>query len=254
METKGYPQKQKNINVRKVKNVLGIDTETIMDLQNAMPFDIGYVVYNNKEDKIEKQGTYLVRKFVNNKYIILSSWSANKYERHYKPLLNTKTKDVKVESVEKIAKEFAKIIKKYNIKYMFAHNGQFDYQALKRLFKDVGVENPFENLDIIDTMMLSYKTITTTKEYENFCKENSNIKKLQNNTKVSRFITKDNKVRQTAESIFAFIDKNIDFEENHTGLEDIRIELEIFKYCKSKRAIFPINIQPSRADFVKLES
>ena len=105
METKGYPQKQKNINVRKVKNVLGIDTETIMDLQNAMPFDIGYVVYNNKEDKIEKQGTYLVRKFVNNKYIILSSWSANKYERHYKPLLNTKTKDVKVESVEKIAKE-----------------------------------------------------------------------------------------------------------------------------------------------------
>ena len=94
METKGYPQKQKNINVRKVKNVLGIDTETIMDLQNAMPFDIGYVVYNNKEDKIEKQGTYLVRKFVNNKYIILSSWSANKYERYYKPLLNTKTKDV----------------------------------------------------------------------------------------------------------------------------------------------------------------
>lgn len=82
-----------------------------MDLQNAMPFDIGYVVYNNKEDKIEKQGTYLVRKFVNNKYIILSSWSANKYERYYKPLLNTKTKDVKVESVEKIAKEFAKIIK-----------------------------------------------------------------------------------------------------------------------------------------------
>lgn len=28
-------------------------------------------------------------------------------------------------------------------------------------------------------MMLSYKTITTTKEYENFCKENKNITKLQ---------------------------------------------------------------------------
>ena len=52
METKGYPQKQKNINVRKVKNVLGIDTETIMDLQNAMPFDIGYVVYNNNAIRI----------------------------------------------------------------------------------------------------------------------------------------------------------------------------------------------------------
>lgn len=137
---------------------------------------------------------------------------------------------------------------------MFAHNGQFDYQALKRLFEDVGVKNPFENLDIIDTMMLSYKTITTTKEYENFCKENKNITKLQDKKVVSRFITDSNRVRQTAESIFAFIDKNIDFEENHTGLEDIKIELEIFKYCKGKKAIFPINTQPTWRDFAKLES
>ena len=48
MITTGYPKKQKNINLRKVKNILGIDTETVMDLQNAMPFDTGYVVYNNK--------------------------------------------------------------------------------------------------------------------------------------------------------------------------------------------------------------
>lgn len=253
MITTGYPKKQKNINLRKVKNILGIDTETVMDLQNAMPFDTGYVVYNNKEDKIEKQGTFLTRKFVNNKYIMLSSWSANKYERYYKPLLNTKTKDVKVESVERIAKEFTKIIKKYNIKYMFGHNGKFDYQVLKRLFEDVGVKNPFENLDIIDTMMLSYKTITTTKEYENFCKENRNISKKVDNKAVSRFITDSNRVRQTAESIFAFIDKNIDFEESHTGLEDIKIELEILKYCKSRKAIFPINMQPTWKDFAKLE-
>ena len=102
--------------------------------------------------------------------------------------------------------------------------------------------------------MLSYKTITTTKEYENFCKENKDITKLQDKKVVSRFITDSNRVRQTAESIFAFIDKNIDFEENHTGLEDIKIELEIFKYCKGKKAIFVINTQPTWRDFAKLES
>ena len=37
-------------------------------------------------------------------------------------------------------------------------------------------------------------------------------------------------------------------------LEDIKIELEIFKYCKGKKAIFPINIQPTWRDFAKLES
>ena len=254
MDRRDYPNRQKNVNIRKIKYVLGIDTETIMDLQNAMPFDIGGVVYDNQKDVIVKERTYLVRKFVNNKYIILSSWSANKYERYYKPLLSTKSKEVRVESVEQIAKEFTKLIKKYNIKYMFAHNGHFDYQALKRLFEDVGVKNPFEKLDVIDTEMLSYKTITITKAYEKFCQEHRKVTKLENGKKESRFLTSTNRVRQTAESIYAFISKNANFEENHTGLEDIKIELEIFKYCKSKRAIFPVNIRPTWRDLKPLES
>ena len=32
------------------------------------------------------------------------------------------------------------------------------------------------------------------------------------------------------------------------------IEYEIFKYCKGKKAIFPINTQPTWRDFAKLES
>ena len=61
-----------------------------------------------------------------------------------------------------------------------------------------------------------------------------------------------NVFRLTQKQIFNQV--NIDFEENHTGLEDIKIELEIFKYCKGKKAIFPINIQPTWRDFAKLES
>ena len=240
--------KEKKINVRKVKNVLFIDTETVMSLQYAMPFDIGYIVYDNINDKELKSGTCLVRKFVNNKYIMLSSWSANKYERHYKPLLNTKTKDTKVESVKVISEYFTKLIKKYNIKYMVAHNGGFDKRVLGKLFKDSKVYNPFEKLDLIDTMEMSYKPISTTKKYEKFCIENKDILIEKETGLESKFLTKNNRVKTTAESIYSFIMKNISFSENHTGLEDIKIELEIFKYCKDKKAIVRINHAPTYRD------
>lgn len=242
----------KRVNIRKVKNILGIDTETIMDLANAEPFDIGYIVYDNKEDKVLKQGTCLIRKFINNKYIMLSSWSASKYNRHYKPLLTTRSKGVKVASVKEVSEYFTKLIKKYDIKYMFAHNGNFDKTALERLFKDGHVPNPFKELDLIDTMELSSKTITKTKKYENFCLDNKDLIKQVNGIKESRFITNSGRVRTTAESIYSFITQDTSFEENHTGLEDIKIELEIFKYCKGIRAIHPTNTRPHWNEYKKI--
>lgn len=236
----------KKINVRKVKNVLLIDTETVMSITDAQPFDIGYIVYNNIEDKVIKQGTCLVRKFVNNKYVMLSSWSANKYKTHYLPLINNKNKNVKVESVNFISNYFKKIIDKYNIKYIVAHNGNFDIKALNRLFKDNNVYNPFEKLDLIDTMELSYLPIIKTKKYKRYCLDNKDIKKKVDKSYESRFITNSGNLRMTAESIYSFITNQPNFEENHTGLEDIKIELEIFKYCKNKKAIFKINTNPNQ--------
>lgn len=244
-------ENQKKVNVRKVKNILLVDTETVMDLTNAQPFDIGFIVYNNQKDKELKSGTCLVRKFVNNKYIMLSSWSANKYNSHYKKIMNEK--NVKVESVKYISNYFTKLIKKYDIKYMVAHNGTFDIKALERLFKDNKVYNPFEKLNLIDTMEMSFKTISTTKKYEKFCLEHKNIKKKVNNKWESKFITDSQRVRTTAESIYSFIKNQVDFLENHTGLEDIKIELEIFKYCKNKKALFKINFTPTWNMLKKLQ-
>ena len=35
----------------------------------------------------------------------------------------------------------------------------------------------------------------------------------------------------TAEVIYRYLTQNLDFEEEHTGLEDVRIERKIFEYC-----------------------
>ena len=45
------------------------------------------------------------------------------------------------------------------------------------------------------------------------------------------YITKNGRKRYTAEILYRFITNNIDFEESHTGLEDVLIEKEILAEC-----------------------
>ena len=47
---------------------------------------------------------------------------------------------------------------------------------------------------------------------------------------VNGFVTKNNKPQLTAEVLYRWITKDVDFVESHTGLEDVLIEKEIFSY------------------------
>ena len=45
------------------------------------------------------------------------------------------------------------------------------------------------------------------------------------------YLTKNGRVRKTAEILYRYITGNNDFTESHTGLEDVMIEKEIFAHC-----------------------
>ena len=153
-------------------------------------------------------------------------------------------------SVNDISKDIEKTISRYAIKIMVAHNGNFDKTAMARLFEDFGVNNPFENIDLLDTMELS-KIITFSKDYANYCLEN---KDRLNSMKDSCFITNSGRVRTTAQAIYCYISNNSQFEEAHTGLEDIDIEIEIFKYSLNLlgNTIVSLNTAPSWRDYSKV--
>ena len=59
-------------------------------------------------------------------------------------------------------------------------------------------------------------------EYGEFCYNND-------------FLTSRLCKRFTAEIIYRFITRNLDFEEAHTGLEDVMIEKEILAYCFKRK-------------------
>jgi hypothetical protein len=57
--------------------------------------------------------------------------------------------------------------------------------------------------------------------YRKFCEENE-------------LLTKTGRLSAKAEDLYRFIIKDADFEESHTGLEDVQIEREIFLYCRKQ--------------------
>lgn len=72
--------------------------------------------------------------------------------------------------------------------------------------------------------------------------------------KDSCFITNSGRVRTTAQAIYCYISNNSQFEEAHTGLEDIDIEIEIFKYSFNSlgNTIVSLNTAPSWRDYSKV--
>lgn len=241
----------KKIDLSKERYLLFVDTETIGSLfvkESVLPFEIGTKVYDLEKQKVIREKSYLVRKFFNNKYIMLSTFSATKYPSYFDKLENDKR--YKTCSVNDIMQDLTKVISRYGIKIMVAHNGNFDKTAISRLCEDFGVDNPFENIDLLDTMELS-KVITFSKDYANYCIKN---KDRLNSLKDSCFITNSGRVRTTAQAIYCYISNNANFEEAHTGLEDIDIEIEIFKHSMNLlgNTIVSLNVAPSWRDYSKV--
>jgi len=238
----------KKIDIKKQKYLLFVDTETIGSLyvnESVLPFEIGIKVFDLENVKVVKEKSYLVRKFFNNKYIMLSTFSATKYPKYMEILESDKR--YKNCSVNDIMQDLNKIINRYNIKIMVAHNGTFDKQAIARLSEEFGIDNYMQKLDLLDTMEIS-KIITFSNEYAKFCLDNQ---ERLNNLNESAFITNSGRVRTTAQAIYCFISGNPQFEEAHTALEDIDIEIEIFKESLKRlgNTIVNLNTSPKWSDY-----
>lgn len=238
----------KKIELRDVKYLLMIDTETIGTINikdSVLPFEIGVKIYDLNADKVIKEKSFIIRKFFNNKYIMLSCFSASKYPTYINILKEDKR--YKLASVKELCDTLKRYIKKYNISFIVAHNAEFDKDAIDRLCRDNNIENPIKNLDTLDTREVS-KVITYSSKYTAYCLNNIDI---LNDMKESKFITNTGRVRTTAEAIYSYIIDNPNYKESHTALEDIDIEIEILKtsYRALGNTMVSLNTAPTWRDY-----
>ena len=188
---------------------LVLDTETI-SLDKPFIYDLGYVITNDKGEIILKK-SYVISQVWNNKELFATSYYANKKPLYVERLKSGYSKKV---SWGNAIRYLLNDIKKYNIENVYAYNSRFDSRALN--FMCAWYKSKVKmNIEIQDIMEF-IQPITNTQEYKDFCETNgymTNHKKPQPQKK--------------AETLYRYLKNDNEFIEEHTGLEDSLIELEI---------------------------
>lgn len=200
------------------EKVIVLDTETTNSLDDPIVYDCGFAVVD-KEGNIYEEHSFVVADVFLDEELMSSAYFIDKVADYWKEIKSGKRALKRFASIRKI---LADICRKYGIKEIYAHNAIFDYRSLTltqrfltsskyRYFFPYGVK-------ICDTLKMSREVFGKDEKYGEFCYEND-------------FLTQRGCRRYTAEILFRFLSGRIDFEEAHTGLEDVKIEKEIMAEC-----------------------
>lgn len=197
--------------------IIMIDTETTNDIDCPIVYDFGYQIFTLE------QGILCEKSFVNadiflDDEMMKSAYFAEKIPFYWEDIKTGKRLLKKWYNIKKI---FAEDCKKYNVKIVCAHNAPFDNRALNTTQRYITTSKnryflPF-GVEWWDTLKMARATLKNDENYGAFCYENN-------------YLTKKGCRRYTAEIIYRWLTNNNNFEESHTGLEDVKIEKQIFEY------------------------
>ena len=210
--------------------VLVLDTETAntiqkdekLDMSNVLFYDCGWAVVDTIGNTY-KTASYVNRDiFCYERELMQSAYYAKKIPQYVEDLRNGKRK---MASTYEIRKAMLEDMEKYHITEVMAHNARFDLNALNTIQRWTTKSKyrywfPY-GTEIWDTMKMARDVMHKMPTYRKFCEENN-------------LLTKNGRLSTTAENLYRFIIKDADFEESHTGLEDVQIEREIFLYCRKQ--------------------
>ena len=218
-----------------------LDTETAntiteedgkLNMNYVLPYDFGFAVIDTK-GRIYEQFSYVNEDIFCDEYALMkSAYYANKIPNYIRDLAKGKRQLATTHEIRKIITD---LIKKYNCKFVMAHNARFDLRACNNIQRWT-TKSKYryffpKDIEIWDTLKASKSVIAKMPTYVKFCQENGYMTKH-----------KIPQVRLTAEIIYRFITGNNDFVESHTGFEDVQIELEIYKYCKKQHKAMEIKL------------
>ena len=198
--------------------ILMIDTETTNDIDCPIVYDVGYQIFTLAD------GILCEKSFVNadvfcDAELMASAYFADKIPDYWKDI--TEGKRI-LRKWYNIKKELAEDCRRWGVQIACAHNSAFDNRALNTTQRYITTSKnryflPY-GIEWWDTLKMARKLLKDNAEYGEFCYNNE-------------YLTSRGCRRYTAEIIYRWLSGSADFEESHTGLEDVKIERQIFEYC-----------------------
>lgn len=207
--------------------ILVVDTETAntiecngkLDMSNVLVYDCGWQIVDTKGNVYKSQSWINSDIFYHEKKLMASAYYANKIPSY---LVDISTGKRKVGNTYQIRRAMLEDMKEYGISEVVAHNARFDINSLNNTLRFTSKSKyrywfPY-GTEVWDTLKMARSVVCKMPTYRKFCLANG-------------YVTKNNQLRATAEILWKFISKDVNFEESHTGLEDVTIETQIMAYC-----------------------
>lgn len=216
-------QLEKRLKDKRVKKFLVFDTETTTPIKfegftrNQLVFDIGYQICD-KKGNVFLERSYVIEEVFTNMDYMQNAYFWKKYPQYLEGLETGKYTMIKWEDM---LKELWQLIQECNVSVVSAYNLAFDLYVMQ--YTNQTLRNRdfklFDNLEHLCIMGMSVETICQQKTFQRLALENN-------------WISASGKFLSTkAETVYKYATYNFDYEEEHTGLEDVKIERELMVLC-----------------------
>ena len=198
---------------------LVIDTETCNTIEQPLPYDVGYAICDRYGNIVLEKSFVVAETFLDMPEVMQSAYYAEKIPRYWEDIKNG-TRVVK--SIWNIRRELHSDMKAYDVKWVGAYNMGFDKRALNNVMRYTTKSFcrwffPF-GTKFFCIWHMACQTLMNSRNYIRFAKENGLESEKGN-------------ILTSAESCYRYLKNIIDFSESHTGLEDVKIEIEIMAKC-----------------------
>jgi len=207
---------------RRKSYYLTVDTETANGLEDPIVYDIGGCIHDKKGNVYETFSYIIYETFCTMQDLMQTAYYAKKIPMYKEQIASGQRTIVRYATAKKKIHE---LCKKYNVKAIIAHNARFDYRSTTRTQRYITKSKvryflPY-GIPIWDTLKMAQDTICKQVHYKEWAYLNG-------------YLTKNGRVRATAEILYRYISGDNNFIEDHTGLEDVLIEKEIFAHCMAQ--------------------
>lgn len=199
---------------RRKKYVIVLDVETANMTEDALVYDLGFGVYDKQGNEYESYSKVITNIFDKEKDLMQSAYYSEKLPQYYEQLENGTRKRIGILQAKKLVRE---VMEKYGINEVYAYNANFDLTALNKTIRYVTKSKvryffPY-GTKVCCIWHMACQVLCTQKTFLKQGVRNDNGNLITN-----------------AERVYSYI-KNTNFQEDHTGLEDTRIEAQIMAWC-----------------------
>ena len=196
-----------------------IDVETAGGLDNPLTYDVGFRILDRKGNVYDEQSLVVHDIYAGQRELMKTAYYADKLPSYEIQLKNGSRKMVTFFTAKKMVKE---MMERNKTNTVYAYNMGFDRRALNNTQRFVTDEHykwffPY-GTEFRCIWNMACQVLMARPSYIKFALENN-------------LLTAKGNISTNAESCYKYITKNLDFEEEHQGLDDVKIETEILLTC-----------------------